>query len=197
MGAVMYGDIIPFAMSEQLIDFVDMFACRLFLAFLFAESASYLSRMHNAQTTHTNRLQRIKDWSQLNHFPMELTSRIVRFYEILWKNFRGVRQASIIKNLPATLRMDVKQHIFKSIVDNWDVVLGITDKGILASIIHKLEIRIMPNHEYIIKFGELAQSMYFIVKGQVYVVSDEGINLATLGVGKYFGEMALVAESNV
>lgn len=56
MGAVMYGDIIPFARSEQLIDFIDMFACRLFLAFLFAESASYLSRMHSAQTTHTNRL---------------------------------------------------------------------------------------------------------------------------------------------
>jgi hypothetical protein len=135
MGAVMYGDIIPYAMSEQLIDFTDMFACRLFLAFLFAESASYLSRMHNAQTTHTNRLQRIKDWSNLNHFPTEMRDRIVRFYEILWKNFRGVRQTSIIKNLPATLRMDVKQHIFKSIVDNWDVVLGIKDKGILASII--------------------------------------------------------------
>jgi CRP-like cAMP-binding protein len=39
--------------------------------------------------------------------------------------------------------------------------------------------------------------MYFIVKGSVYVISDEGINLATLNVGKYFGEMALVAESNV
>lgn len=85
-----------------------------------------------------------------------MRERIVSFYEILWKNFRGVRQTSIIKNLPATLRMDVKQQIFKSIVDNWDVVLGITDKGILGSIIKKLEIRIIPQHEFIVKYGELA-----------------------------------------
>jgi hypothetical protein len=43
MGAVMFGDIIPLAMTEQIIDFFDMFTGRLFLAFLFAESASYLS----------------------------------------------------------------------------------------------------------------------------------------------------------
>ena len=91
MGAVMYGDIIPLAMNEQIIDFLDMFTGRLFLAFLFAESASYLSQVHNAQTTHTNRLQRIKDWTDLNHFPVIIKDRIVNFYEILWKNFRGVR----------------------------------------------------------------------------------------------------------
>lgn len=76
-------------------------------------------------------------------------------------------------------------------MDNWEVVLGINDKGILSSIIKKLEIRIIPQHEFIVKYGEIAQSMYFIVKGQVNVISDEGINLATLDVGKYFGEMAL------
>jgi hypothetical protein len=48
MGAVMYGDIIPFAMSEQLFDFIAMFTCRLFLAFLFAEGASYLSSVHKS-----------------------------------------------------------------------------------------------------------------------------------------------------
>ena len=56
MGAVMYGDIIPFAMSEQLFDFIAMFTCRIFLAFLFAEAASYLSSVHNSQSQHTMRV---------------------------------------------------------------------------------------------------------------------------------------------
>ena len=34
--------------------------------------------------------------------------------------------------------------------------------------------------------------MYFIIKGQVNVISSEGIHLATLSVGKNFGEMALL-----
>ena len=56
MGAVMYGDIIPFAMSEQLFDFIAMFTCRMFLAFLFAEAASYLSSVHKSASEHTKKL---------------------------------------------------------------------------------------------------------------------------------------------
>ena len=56
MGAVMYGDIIPFAMSEQLFDFVAMFTCRIFLAFLFAEAAGYLSSVHKSASEHTKKL---------------------------------------------------------------------------------------------------------------------------------------------
>ena len=43
MGAVMYGDIIPFTLYEQLFTFVAMFSARIYLAFVFAEAANYLS----------------------------------------------------------------------------------------------------------------------------------------------------------
>ena len=49
----MYGDIIPFAMSEQLFTFMAMFTCRVFLAFLFAEAASYLGSLHSTYSNHT------------------------------------------------------------------------------------------------------------------------------------------------
>mmetsp|Transcript_2189 Transcript_2189/g.3282 ORF Transcript_2189/g.3282 Transcript_2189/m.3282 type:complete len:82 (-) Transcript_2189:6164-6409(-) len=62
MGAVMYGDIIPFAMSEQLFDFIAMFTCRIFLAFLFAEAASYLSSLHNSQSQHTIKVHEMMNW---------------------------------------------------------------------------------------------------------------------------------------
>ena len=43
MGAVMYGDIIPNTLSEQLFTFLAMFSARIYLAFFFAEAANYLS----------------------------------------------------------------------------------------------------------------------------------------------------------
>ena len=43
MGAVMYGDIIPYTFAEQMFTFIAMFSARIFLAFVFAEAASYLS----------------------------------------------------------------------------------------------------------------------------------------------------------
>lgn len=140
----MYGDIIPFAMSEQLFDFIAMFTCRMFLAFLFAEAASYLSSVHKSQSEHTNRLQAIKKWSDSNVVPLELRRRILKFYELLWSNFRGVRQQTIIKDLPETLRQDVRRHIFKNIIENWDVTFGANDNGVITSIIEQLVLRIIP-----------------------------------------------------
>ena len=43
MGAVMYGDIIPYTLAEQLFTFLAMFSARIYLAFVFAEAANYLS----------------------------------------------------------------------------------------------------------------------------------------------------------
>lgn len=53
MGAVMYGDVIPMAMSEQVFTFCAMIVARMYLAFLFAEAASYLSSLHIAKSSHT------------------------------------------------------------------------------------------------------------------------------------------------
>ena len=133
----------------------------------------------------------------MNQLPRNLKARIIRFYEILWKNFRGVRQQLILKDLPESLRQDVRQNLFKNIIENWDVILDNQDNGVLSSIIQKLELRIIPQDELIIKYGEIAQEMYFIIKGQVNIISSEGIHLAQIGVGKNFGEMALLQEGSV
>ena len=135
MGAVMYGDIIPFAMSEQLFDFIAMFTCRMFLAFLFAEAASYLSSVHKSASEHTKKLQRIRNWSDMNHLHKTLKERIINFYEILWKNFRGVRQQNILRDLPESLRQDVRQSLFKNIIAKWDVIVDSEDSGVVSSII--------------------------------------------------------------
>ena len=71
------------------------------------------------------------------------------------------------------------------------------DNGVISSIIHDLELRIIPQGELIIKYGEVAQEMYFIVKGQVNIISADGIHLATIGAGENFGEMALLQDNNV
>ena len=52
MGAVMYGDIIPFTLPEQAFTFIAMFGARIYLAFVFAEAANYLSQLHIGKSIH-------------------------------------------------------------------------------------------------------------------------------------------------
>lgn len=127
-----------------------------------------------------------------------LKTRIVNFYNILWCNFKGVRQQYILQDLPPSLCADVKSFIFKNIIKNWDIILSSQqDQGVVSSIIQNLELRIIPAGEMIIRYGETAQHMFFIIKGQVSVISPEGIPLAQLGPGKNFGEMAILKEGDV
>lgn len=75
------------------------------------------------------------------------------------------------------------------------MILGEEDRGILHSIISNLEMRMFPSQEFTIRFGEIGQNMFFIISGRVVVISSEGVHLAVLSPGKYYGEMALVSDS--
>jgi hypothetical protein len=42
MGSIVYGDIIPFTISEETVSIFEMIIGRMFIAFLFAEMSSYV-----------------------------------------------------------------------------------------------------------------------------------------------------------
>ena len=46
LGATMYGDHVPYTISEELVAFMEMFFGKLFIAFLFAEAANYLTEKY-------------------------------------------------------------------------------------------------------------------------------------------------------
>jgi hypothetical protein len=46
MGSIVYGDIIPFTVSEELVSLIEMLIGRVFIAFLFAEMANYVQYQH-------------------------------------------------------------------------------------------------------------------------------------------------------
>lgn len=46
LGAVMYGDMIPYTIAEEIVCIINMFFAKLFIAFIFAEAANYLSEKY-------------------------------------------------------------------------------------------------------------------------------------------------------
>ena len=112
MGAVMYGDIIPFALSEQLFTFIAMFTARIFLAFLFAESASCVSSLHATYSIHINKQRQVVSWMKLNGIPKELIKRVNNYYDLLWDRLKGIEETSTLSDLPPVLRHEVRMQMF-------------------------------------------------------------------------------------
>ena len=76
--------------------------------------------------------------------------------------------------------------------------LSVSELAAIASVTEEMDCR---KDEFVIKEGEAGETMFLIIKGTVSVlkgVGEEGareIELARIGVGDYFGEMALFEDA--
>jgi len=67
MGSIVYGDIIPFTMAEQIYSMIAMFVGKILLSFLFAEISSYIAQMHSTYSNHIALRKRVIRWTDKNN----------------------------------------------------------------------------------------------------------------------------------
>jgi len=66
MGSIVYGDIIPFTVSEETLSLIEMLIGRVFIAFLFAEMSNYVQYQYQAYNNHINERDVVLKWIQIN-----------------------------------------------------------------------------------------------------------------------------------
>ncbi|MDR2549891.1 MAG: cyclic nucleotide-binding domain-containing protein [Desulfobulbus sp.] len=71
------------------------------------------------------------------------------------------------------------------------------DQGNLGNVIKYFKQRACKKNEIILRKGDPGDHFYVIVSGQVDILNDTGIPIATLSRGEVFGEMSLICDENV
>ena len=94
-----------------------------------------------------------------------------------------------------SLLEEVTQHKCKPILQAMHVVEG-TEPGLSGALSRALQKVVYVTGDHIIREGEPAEAMYFIEYGQVAVFSaaQGEVEIARLGAGSFFGEMALLSD---
>jgi voltage-gated potassium channel len=87
----------------------------------------------------------------------------------------------------------------REFVVTWNLVANVPlfrslDAARIAALAAVLRARQAERGERLIRKGDKADAMYFIVSGQVEVDSQDGTGLRSLEAGDFFGEIALVAD---
>ena len=195
MGACIYGDIIPLAVGEQLYTFVAMFTARIFLAFLYAEAASYLIRIHSSYAAHLKKLASVRKWMRYHKVGRPIAARVLRYQDILWHNYRGIDEETILADLPATVRSETAFALFRELVENTNIFPR-DDKGSLLTLMSRLRLKLYPKDEYVVREGDVGREMFFLLKGRV-AVQIQGRQVAVLSKGMALGEMALLGALSV
>lgn len=185
-----YGDIDPIASSEKIFALVWILISRLLAAFLYAEVATLIGSLNRTYIRHLNKVKLVKQWSNHIQLPKKLKMRILNYYNLIWDKLQGCNDDEVLKDLPESLRTDISYFLFKGLASSG--LFPETDTGALLSLVRKCKVECYCAQETIISEGELGLEMYFIMEGQVKVITSLNVVLNRLKKGSFFGEIALV-----
>ena len=192
VGGTIYGDIIPYAMSEQLFNQVTTFLSRIVVAFIYAQASGYISSIYMTYSNHIESKNMLIEYLEIHNIPSDVRKRVNKYYEILWNNFRGMDEDEIMGDLPESITKQIKLFVFSGFAEKL-TIFPKEDKTAITSLLTRLKINLVPEGEYIIREREIRDCIYFIIRGSVLIVSG-GTTLATLEQGAIFGEMAIAEK---
>jgi len=151
------------------------------------------------------RLKGITDWSVIYgvYYYLDNYAKKLAVAEAVWKRVRAhLKRAGITKAIKRELiyladdkeRLSENQLEPLNLIKDIDVFKPFSEEA-KASISQRIHSCTFRRNEYIVRNGDEGDSLFIIVEGAVKVQlnqNDKVIDLAVLGAGKFFGEMALL-----
>ncbi len=189
-----YGDIVPQTNGQTIYTMVIMILGVGVYGYVIGNVSSLLANMDISKANYRKKMEEINAFLKYKEIPPTLQDRVRSYYDHLWENQRGYDESTLLKDLPFSLKTDIALCLCKDILEKVPLFQGASQQ-LIRELAKKLKAIYATPGDYIIRKGEPGDSMYFISRGQVEVVSDSGeMALATLTDGHFFGEMSLLEE---
>ena len=190
-----YGDISPSENRLRIyVMVIELIGAGMY-GFIIGNIANLIANIDVAKTQYKEKVDRIGTFLKYKNIPLSLQKRINDYYDYLWENRRGYDEASVLSDLPISLKTRVALYLNREIIEKVPLFKGATEE-FLTEVILNLEPVIFTPGDYVVKKDEMGYNMFFISKGSVDVVSeDETIVYATLSDGAFFGEIALLLST--
>ena len=192
MTTVGYGDITPARSAEYVLSAVIMLMGASLYAFIIGSIASLLGSIQAAKNSHWERIDSVTEFLRQRDVPAEIDAKVRNYYEYVWEHDHGMNKNDMLNDLPGPLRLEILLHLASNILET--VPLFKNCPPILRDeLLISLESRTFTPGSNIAGEGELGRSIYFIVEGDVEIISAETQkSWGTLGEGDYFGLMSMV-----
>lgn len=190
-----YGDITPTSNEQTLYTmFVQLIGAGMY-GYIIGNLASLLANSDLARTQFRAKLEKVQTFLQYRDVPQDLQESIRTYYDYVWNNRRGFDESAVLQDLPQSLKLQVALHLNREIIEKVPMFRGAPDE-LVRQIVLNLRPQLFTPGDYVFRKGELGDQMYFISRGKVEVVSEDGKTVyATLGDGAFFGEIALLFSS--
>ena len=183
----------PQTTTEIWITIISMsFGASLFVILIGLMSSLMLS-MDRAGALYTHKVNVWKQYFKYRRLPKEIRERIMKYYENRWFTRKVFDEEELLKELPYCLKQDVHAHICQYLLDRIPI-FTLCQLPVSRSLVTHLKPLGCLQDDFIYIYGQIAEDMYFIVKGGVELIKGDGTVSATLMDGSYFGEAPLLNQ---
>ncbi|MEN9204668.1 MAG: cyclic nucleotide-binding domain-containing protein [Thermostichales cyanobacterium BF4_bins_65] len=192
--SVGYGDIIPTTPAQMIYAIVTMIIGAGLYTFVISNLVRLFASGDVVKAAFAEKLERVYAFMNYHRIPQPLKRRILAYYEHLWEHQLGFDETHILAELPQQLKTEVALFLKQDILQAVPIFQG-AGPDFLRELANTLKPMVCLPGEYVFRYGQSGQEMYFISQGTVEILSkDQETVLALLGPGQFFGEIALLEQ---
>lgn len=190
-----YGDITPVTNVQTIYTMCIMLVGAGAYGYLVANIATILANSDIIRTQFVDKIQKINTFMKYKKIPPVMQKAILDYYDYIWKNRKGYDENQILRELPPSLRMKVSIYLNSDLVRKVPILQNASD-DLISKIILNLVPVVYMKGDFIFKKGDTGHHLYFISKGQVEILAEDGItSYGVLSEGSFFGEIALLLDT--
>ena len=168
-----YGDITPTNSLERSYTSFAVLVGALNFAYTIGEVGALLSKLDAQGAVREEKLDEIKEYLDWRGIPRDLSIRTRRYYEHYFKNRDIFDEQTILQNLSPRLKDEVVSYILSGTLGRLRIFQKLSHEFSIACF-PKLRPQTHTAGDTIFEKGEAPKQLFFLLKGEVQVMSREG-----------------------
>ncbi|XP_033108885.1 uncharacterized protein LOC117110323 isoform X2 [Anneissia japonica] len=190
--SVGYGDIHANNVNEMVLALFSMIMGIVFFGYIIASVAASLANADAQRARYQEKLTAVKHYLKDHQSDKNLEHRVITYYNYLWLRTKGVDPDSLFDGLPLSLKADVTLNLYQEMINKVPLFQN-TEVGFQKMLSMCMRPVLFLSGEYVVKKFDFGKEMFFIHRGIVEVVSEDGSTVFdTMESGRFFGEISLV-----
>jgi cyclic nucleotide gated channel alpha 3 len=177
---------------EQVFVIINLLISLLVFAALIGDVTSIISNMDAQKSLFQQKVDSIKSYMKMRKVSKDLQKKVLQWFEYSWLNSQGLDEDKVKRVLPENLQTEVSMFIHYNTLKQVHIFQD-CEPGLLQELVNKLVLQVFSPGDYICRKGDIGREMYFVKRGVLHVVSDDGKTVfAKLREGSYFGEISIL-----
>ena len=193
--SVGYGDIVPHGNLEMVFTIFLQILGVAVLALFVGSVVGIFTKKNPAEQRFVENMEKLKALIHYQQISKNLENRINDYFTYEWKQKLGYDESELMDALPYGLKIELQLEFKKNVIK--DIPLfDCVDDHFIRDVAQYLTPMTLTPGDYLFRTGDLANSMFFVQKGKIKVLSaDESKQLTILQKGDFMGEIALFKKA--